>query len=65
MKEAQVLMQDEKRGAVESGGDLWHVVEYCCEKDSLLSKWFSRHGHAATRMGLPEWDLATVRATEA
>ena len=40
-------------------GGLWHVVEYCCEEDSLLTEWFLRRGHTATRMGLPGWDLST------
>ena len=42
----------------------WHVMEYCCEKDSLLSEWFLGCGHAAARFGLPASDLRTRRAAE-
>ena len=36
----------------------WHVFEWCCERDSLLAGWFLEHGHLATRLGLPDYDLS-------
>ena len=50
---------------VDQSEEIWHVVEYCCEGNSLLSEWFLRRGHAATRLGLPEWDLRTRVAADA
>eukprot|EP00972_Heterocapsa_arctica_P082352 12135365-Heterocapsa_arctica.AAC.1 len=47
---------------VDQKGEEWHVVEYCCEHDSLQSEWFARKGHGATRLGLLEWDLSTEAA---
>lgn len=35
----------------------WLLLEWCCEKTSRLSSWFTQNGHAAIRLGLPEWDL--------
>ena len=37
----------------------WHLMEWCCEEDSRLSAWFSRHAQAATRLRLPQYDLRT------
>ena len=36
----------------------WHLFEWCCEPDSLLSAWFQDHGQAATRLGLPQHDMS-------
>ena len=36
----------------------WHLFEWCCEPDSLLSAWFQNHGQAATRLGLPQHDMS-------
>eukprot|EP00972_Heterocapsa_arctica_P102371 15083097-Heterocapsa_arctica.AAC.1 len=33
------------------------LVEWCCEKNSRSADWFVRHGHAALRLSLPEWDV--------
>eukprot|EP00972_Heterocapsa_arctica_P082690 12183485-Heterocapsa_arctica.AAC.1 len=33
------------------------LIEWCCEKNSRLADWFVRHGHAALRLSLPEWDM--------
>eukprot|EP00972_Heterocapsa_arctica_P105127 15490989-Heterocapsa_arctica.AAC.1 len=33
------------------------LIEWCCEKNSRLSEWLNRHGHAALSLSLPEWDL--------
>ena len=35
----------------------WYLFEYACERDSRLATWFETHGHAATRLCLPEFDL--------
>ena len=40
-------------------------MEYCCEGNSLLSEWFLRKGHVATRLGFPEWELRTRAAADA
>ena len=41
-------------------GERWHVVEYCCEEDSLLTEYFLRRGHTGTQLGLPSWDLSAM-----
>ena len=50
---------------VDQSEEIWHVVEYCCEGNSLLSEWFLRKGHVATRLGFPEWELRTRAAADA
>eukprot|EP00972_Heterocapsa_arctica_P105135 15492413-Heterocapsa_arctica.AAC.1 len=73
LKEAQVWpgalnavlsqrQEDLSETVEEESNAKWHVLEYCCEPDSLLSEWFLRHGQEATRLGLPEWDLRTEKA---
>ena len=39
----------------------WHVMEYCCEKGSLLSEWFLTR---TSRFGLPTSDRRTRHAAE-
>ena len=43
----------------------WRVMEYFCESNSLMSEWFLRKGHNATRLGLPDWGLSTEAAARA
>eukprot|EP00972_Heterocapsa_arctica_P026246 3863254-Heterocapsa_arctica.AAC.1 len=34
-----------------------HLVEWCCERDSDLTRWVIRHGGGATRLCLPQHDV--------
>ena len=35
----------------------WLLIEWCCEDDSKMASWFLQAGHAAMRLGRPQWDL--------
>ena len=35
----------------------WLLIEWCCEDDSKMAGCFLRAGHAALRLGRPQWDL--------
>ena len=37
----------------------WHLVEWCCERDSQLADWFTSHAQSAERLHLPEHDMRT------
>eukprot|EP00972_Heterocapsa_arctica_P102495 15104782-Heterocapsa_arctica.AAC.1 len=43
---------------VRGDGRQWALVEWACEANSLLSKWFQQRGLKATRQGLPDRDLS-------
>eukprot|EP00972_Heterocapsa_arctica_P051532 7582159-Heterocapsa_arctica.AAC.1 len=34
-----------------------HLVEWCCEQDSDLTRWMIEHGGGATRLCLPQRDM--------
>ena len=36
----------------------WMLFDWCCEAESRLTDWFRQHGHAAMRLGLPDFDLS-------
>ena len=35
----------------------WLLIGWCCEDDFKMAGWFLRAGHAAMRLGRPQWDL--------
>eukprot|EP00972_Heterocapsa_arctica_P053036 7808942-Heterocapsa_arctica.AAC.1 len=43
---------------VRGDGRRWALVEWACEADSLLSRWFQQRGLKAMRLGLPDHDLS-------
>eukprot|EP00972_Heterocapsa_arctica_P060176 8875619-Heterocapsa_arctica.AAC.1 len=43
---------------------LCHLVEWCCERDSDLTRWVIRHGGGATRLCLPHRDMRLDQQVE-